>query len=637
MRFDPTLVVRRLVIKRNESSAYDENFHEGVNVVYGDNSSGKSTILNFIFYGLGGELTDWSEVALLCSRVFIEAEINGLVVTLSREVSDKSGQPMDFYGGDYEQSQEAPSSEWLRYPYRKSENRESFSQAMFRLLNIPEVETDLSGNVTINQVLRLLYSDQLSPIDDIFRFEQFDPQGLRDTVGRLLCGAYDNTLYQNELRIRALTKELDTVHGELKSLLQVLGRTEDGFTTDWIEAERVEATKRQEVLQEEIQAAERELYSVSRKDTLTLDAQRAAYDEVQRLQEKLVEVRQNKDALVFTIADSAAFKRGLEAKIEALHSSAVVEGEIGTIRFETCPACYAVLDEVKGNEVCFLCKAPLDQERARDRIAAIISDLGIQVRQSELLQSRRQEELARLEHELDALTREWDQASQRLRELERLPSSEATARLRELNRQAGYLQRELEDLNRRAQIAHLVDELSSKKIAIQAELEFLRSANEKIRASQERRLRQAYTMISDQVTQLLRNDLRRQDSFEEAQGIEFSFGDNKITVDGKSYFSASSRAILKSSFCLGFLAAATKAPFFRHPRFCMIDTLENMGVEPTRSQNFQHQIMRVSQEAKAQHQIIYATAMIAADLDEPRHKVGRTYTRDRRTLDIASN
>lgn len=143
-------------------------------------------------------------------------------------------------------------------------------------------------------------------------------------------------------------------------------------------------------------------------------------------------------------------------------------------------------------------------------------------------------------------------------------------------------------------------------------------------------------MVSDQIKVLLRNDLRRQDSFENAQNIEFSFADNKITVDGQSYFSASSRAILKSSFCLGFLAAATKEAFFRHPRFCMIDTLENMGVEPARSHNFQHQIERVSTEAKVQHQIIYATAMIAPDFDNDRYKIGRTYTRDHPTLDIRS-
>ena len=90
---------------------------------------------------------------------------------------------------------------------------------------MPEVRNELSGNVTVHQILRLLYADQLSPIDELFRAERFDSALLRDTVGRLLCGAYDMRLYENELRLRELDKELEGISGELKSLFAVIGRT----------------------------------------------------------------------------------------------------------------------------------------------------------------------------------------------------------------------------------------------------------------------------------------------------------------------------------------------------------------------------------------------------------------------------
>ena len=35
MRFEPTLIVTRLVVERNGRTAYDERFHEGVNVTLG--------------------------------------------------------------------------------------------------------------------------------------------------------------------------------------------------------------------------------------------------------------------------------------------------------------------------------------------------------------------------------------------------------------------------------------------------------------------------------------------------------------------------------------------------------------------------------------------------------------------------
>jgi len=227
-----------MLIDRNGHIAYDERFHEGVNIIRGENSSGKSTILNFIYYGLGGDLSDWSETALLCSRVTLEILVNGKIATLSREVSDQSGQPMDIYGGDLDTAVKAPRAEWIRYPYRRSQSKESFSQALFRLLGMPEVGNDVSGNITIHQILRLLYADQLSPVESIFKFERFDPPTLREAVGRLLCGAYDNKLYENELRIRELSKEFDTVSGELRSLLSVLGTAQESMTLDWIAAPR---------------------------------------------------------------------------------------------------------------------------------------------------------------------------------------------------------------------------------------------------------------------------------------------------------------------------------------------------------------------------------------------------------------
>src|SRR5271165_3152632 len=86
-RFEPTLVVTRLVVERNTRVVYDVAFHAGVNVVRGENSSGKSTVLNFIFYGLGGDLADWSSVARLCTAVTVEVSINGNAATFSREIA----------------------------------------------------------------------------------------------------------------------------------------------------------------------------------------------------------------------------------------------------------------------------------------------------------------------------------------------------------------------------------------------------------------------------------------------------------------------------------------------------------------------------------------------------------------------
>ena len=77
---------RMIVFTRDGKIAYDENFHKGINIIRGNNSSGKSTITHFIFYVLGGAFNDWVKEAKKCSQVIAEIEINGATLTLKREI-----------------------------------------------------------------------------------------------------------------------------------------------------------------------------------------------------------------------------------------------------------------------------------------------------------------------------------------------------------------------------------------------------------------------------------------------------------------------------------------------------------------------------------------------------------------------
>lgn len=634
IRFDPSLLVQRVLVLRENRSVYEEKFHVGINVIRGENSSGKSTILNFIFYGLGGDLSDWSDAALLCSRVIIEVSLSGMVATLSRDVTTSLGAPMEIFGGSLEDAMVAPRAEWMRYPYRKSQSKESFSQAIFRLLNMPEVTSDTSGNVTVHQMLRLLYADQLSPVDDLFRFERFDQAVLRDNIGRLLCCAYTSTLYDNEQKIRLLGREFDDVRAELRSLFVFIGKTDQPISSEWVESERAVLKADVEQNRSQIEEAQRALLNAN--DKLTLQAQEESYREVQLLQRDLSQNRAERNRLALALVDSDAFIKSLLAKVESLRDSQAAASNIERVRFESCPACFAVVEEINEAEAhaCHLCKTPFDVERARSRMVALINEAAVQIKQSELLQAKREEEAASLDDRYHDIRAKWQTAARSFESVRTLPSTEAQQRMNVLVRQSGYLERQLEDLDRKSQLIDHIQELSHRRDLLNAEISRLKNQNEALRLSQQKTLGKAYTSISKEVRNLLRGDLRRQDSFETAEIINFSFNDNDVSVDGNTYFSASSRAILKSSFVFGFLTAAAKMGFFRHPRFCMIDTLENMGVEVQRSHKFQMQMLDVSKSLGVQHQIIYGTAMIAPALDEPAYTVGRFSTRDQPSLSL---
>ena len=628
--FNPRLTVRRLLVKRGFQSVYDAALHPGLNIICGENSSGKSTLLDFLFYGLGGELTEWREVALACTEVVIEVELNGLPAVFSREISAQSGRPMRIL-------LEGPSEsgEWGVYPYKRSQNKESFSQVIFRLLSMPEVTGDANSNITMHQVLRLLYADQLSPVDRIFRFERFDTELTRQTVGDLLCGAYDNAMYRQQLRLREADKEYAAVTAEWRHAVAAFDRADHPVTLEWLDAERAILNQELDRTRAEAEALEQRIFSAEVSQGLSLDEQKHAYAAVVEAQQQLLGLRAERDALQLETADSQSFIDALEVKLDQLRDAASTADALKRMSFIYCPECFAPVDEQAGDHACALCKSPFDQERAKSRVLSIINETGLQLKQSRSLQDVRRMEAIELDVKVATATQKWNGLSERYKLLNRLPSTELRAQARTLYGRAGYLERQIEDLGQKASLIERIDALSMRRAELNAEMTELKEQIEGSERRQQEHLRRAYTLISDGAVSFLRQDLLRQDTFEKAANISFSFGGDRLAVNGESFFSASSMVYLRNSFFAGLLRAAIMDPKVRHPRFLVLDTIEDKGMEPERSHHFQDLLAEMSTGSTVEHQLIYATAMISPKLAGSKHVIDRFYTHEERTLSLS--
>jgi uncharacterized protein YoxC len=634
IRYEPCLIIKRLVVKRGTSVLYDEAFHHGVNVIRGDNSSGKSTIMNFLFFGLGGDLdrSAWSEQALLCEHIWLEVEFNGNPAVLRRQIDVSSQSAMEMFGGRLDQSVSAPIEAWKRYSYARSKNQESFSQAIFRLLGMPDVAVEGTSSITVHQILRLLYADQLSPTESLFRFEGYDPENLREAVGNLLCGAFDTEIYELQQLKRTKEREFTDASAELKSIFRVMGGGDESMSLDWIEQRRKTLVDERETLSAQLLIAEEAFYSSQSSEKITLQAQNDLYKQVQKLQMDMRQKQADVDSVEFELSDSSAFIKTLISRLEALRDADLAAKVVGTVRFGTCPACYAeVADHDHTIAACHLCKTPLDTERARERIVGIINELSIQVRQSERLQEIRADRLKTFQSQLNAQQANWKLKAKELADLSSMPTSKVREEIRDLQRRLGYVDKSIDDIESQVKLANKIGDLSAKKTQLDQDIQSLGTRISTLQLSQTGRLRTAKASIEKNIIEILRGDLKRQDSFENPEHVKFSFAKNTITVDDHTYFSASSRVVLKAAFLVGFLKASFYDPQFRHPRFLMIDITEDKGIEQARSHNFQRQVIEISDHAQVEHQVILATAMPWPSI-RPELLVGRHSTRQQGTL-----
>src|SRR5690606_21797995 len=97
------------------------------------------------------------------------------------------------------------------------------------------------------------------------------------------------------------------------------------------------------------------------------------------------------------------------------------------------------------------------------------------------------------------------------------------------------------------------------------------------------RRNQALNAISDHGVAILHEDLEgRQDEFAEAKKLHLNFRDDAIFVDEKLNFAESSNVYLKNTAIFSLFLTAGEDEKFHHPRFLLLDNIEDKGMEVER-------------------------------------------------------
>ena len=451
------LFLRRLIIVTDENKyAYDETFHRGVNIIRGQNSSGKSTILRFIFFVLGGTYQDFVPEALRCSHVVAEIETNGKILTLKRyldktEEGDrcKKDIPMYIYLGgieDYKADQRPKYEKWHKYGYRSSSETRSFSNVLFQMMGLPEFKAD--SNITMHQILRLIYLDQESPLSSLFFFDQWDKELTRETVARLLMGLYDEELSQAKLEKEQVEKDIEIVIRKKKVAAELL---EDPKTMSsqflkgmirGIEEEAVRISERVKELRElspdeEIRYIEapvvRELALPAENQTnLPVKARKEKEKKVsfefQRCQEEISTLRKEAgrietkvNQLKAEIDDSVYFLDALRKKREAVERSIATRDYFDALNLDLCPVCLSELSPKEPGH-CPVCDAPVESSKGENQALRIQLELDHQISESEALLKANKTELDNLKdrlrtkkRQLTAAQRQFDDAVRNVR------------------------------------------------------------------------------------------------------------------------------------------------------------------------------------------------------------------------------
>lgn len=625
------LQINRLRIMRRGHAAYDQKFHQGVNIIRGENGAGKSTIADFIFFVLGGEFDDWKDIASRCDEVQAEIETSKGRLVLKRATSS-SQQPVSIFFGGFKEASESALDRWETFPLRRAGGKESFSQVMFRTLGIPEAQSEGASNITMHQLLRLCYSDQRTPAMRIFRYESFDTQSIREAVGDLICGISGYELYEIGLEIRDKEKAFSKSDAKLSSLLGALKLENSLATPASVNAKLQGLATEKTRLHAEIQDVDRHVDNLKVGDFLA--ERRSTRTRLSKQRDAMTSLEGDISEAEFELREIAQFQTFLVEQTTKLAAAQLSFDVVGVIEFSHCPACGKEIVDTGVDGQCHVCKEDLDPDIEKSRYNQIRLDLEIQSRETNQLLDQKRAALTNKQSEIRQNRSEHKRDLTQYQVKYSGPNGPREAFLASRTNRIGHIDAEEIYLLSNLKVAEEIQALSAAKAALQAELDIKNARAGTLRAAAGKRRNVALSSVSRIAAAILRSDLPRQDEFIEAVDVSVNFKNDANSVDGTYNFAESSNVFLKNAtiFAL-FLAAMTDKTFY-HPRFLLFDNIEDKGMQEERSHLFQKLIVEHATAFEIPFQIIFTTSMMNPELELQDYVVGPAYTHENRSLDL---
>lgn len=629
------LKLNKLLVSKDGESVYFQEFHEGLNIIRGHNSTGKSTIANFIFFVLGGEFVDWLPEAASCNFVVAEIEINSAIITIKRDVENIQRRPMSIYFGELEKAMSSNIAGWNIYPYSKSDKTESFSQVFFKALDFPEISTENQESITVNQILRLLYVDQLSSLDSLMRNEDFDSPLIRSAIGNLLLGTYNDKLLSLQIQLRQKERDYNEIKKQVKALEDVFDNSAFDFDRESIQKNIKEKANQLNNVIEALKKPETISSSVKTNDTK---------NEIKALRANLLKYKSRYDVslreisnLNSNIIDNNEFISVLNSKLIAINESLSSREVLGSFPIQYCPVCLEKIDDSTPDNHCKLCKKEIKDDIGKTKLLRMKLEVEMQIKESSIILKEKEENLESYLSSIKDTERELKNAQHNYDLFISQTRTSVDNKYDKLLEQKGKLFADIEFLEKQLQLVASYGEYKTQLFTLQSAKVRLSDAIDRQTELQRRNATTAYSTIQKYALKLLKGDGAYEEKFQDGRKITINFGKNAFYLDDRNRFSASSLVLLKNCVRFAIFFASVELDYFRYPRFILCDNIEDKGMEEARSKNFQKNIADIvnSTAFNDKHfQIIMTTSMIAPELNIEDFTIGDFYDGTEKSLKL---
>lgn len=626
------LFVRRFVVSKSGNFVYNQKFHDGVNIIRGVNGTGKSTIADLLSFALGSLITEWTDEQLSCDWVLAEVTLNGREFCLKREINESGKSRMSIFEGAFELAF-INLLDWTEYSFTRSNERHSFSQQIFELLGLPRYKTEDSSNLTLHQILRLMYVDQLTATTKLLKEDKiYDNPTIRKAIGDYLLGIDDLEAHNLRQDLINANKQFEIFNGELNAIYKLFGSEASLINMQALNNQILDASDELEKLMYKKQ----ELINSQYSDELNRNAGervRALQSEINVLVNEKQIVESQRSEISSELQDTLSFLTSLEERKEGLEQSRLTFTSLGQVNFKYCPSCLEPISE-GFHSGCSLCKTEIKDEKRDFAYIQLLNQLNFQIRESSALVVSFQNKLNHIELYLPELNRRLNEAKYELKQFE-MTANPKDALLAEIASEMGFIKSKIISLEERKTHVSKVELLRQQKELANESITKIKDELEQVNAKQAARYNYVYSSIEKIAKDILQQDGGYEPSFDNADEVNFDFAKDKMFVNGRSKFSASSMVVMKNSIRLAIFLHTAQDKLARLPNFFIMDNIEDKGMVDERSHNFQQIIVDECNKLTVPFQLIFTTSMINPVLEGSSLCVGPMYEKGSHTLEFA--
>ncbi len=227
------LLLKKLRLQGHRKD-YIVPFHPGINIIYGDADTGKSSILRLIYYLLGGKQIELDEeIASSVKYAILEVSINGFPYCISRDIFNAS-RDIDVYSCEYPEIHNSFPDKYKSSVSKGDDESKSLSDFLLGALEFPTVRLkqaptkDSSGTARLSflDLFKFMYLDQ----DDVGSADMLNIgnhvlETKNREVFKYIFSVLDSNISELEVDISRKTQEKTQLTNQYTAVTNFLSQT----------------------------------------------------------------------------------------------------------------------------------------------------------------------------------------------------------------------------------------------------------------------------------------------------------------------------------------------------------------------------------------------------------------------------